>query len=705
LLKMAKEKQKNLLQIESSLIKECEKKLAEEKVKKPLDISKLPQEVVKDKKEEVFSCLCRCEIPAGVWGGYFPDPLPNTSPACEKPGICAAGNWGCYRFYPPIEGTCFDSCTKSSVNGQDLRKEILSFIQKDFDALIKSARKIMEEYLKQPGLDKSSLKKEELIASIFNENLYDYKGIYDLVKESPHLQKIKEKNKRGDPDKALSMVKEAEEIKRKYPYIDASGLINIKIEFGIILAKAALYILPEMEFDEGLYMLDKALGFCGDEKGERVREIKDLKTSFLKWKDAWNVIKNETPVCLDFLKNKKICACEDLYKKKLEPPFNLFNIYIFASRDKWKIFDTSGTPVKIYPKEKIYNELKESMERARKECQNNPLLNTKEYRDLKNYQAYKTYESSSYTDKENLKKYVSSPICDTQALKIGEKILSNLDLCDCHRKEIEEIVKIAKRYVRPLEITFDINPKQINLNERAIIELKIKGGKPPYNNVLKGSLNLNMKNDPSPGFVYNWLPDKPGTHSFDLTVQDSCGEVFQKKISIYVKDQKERKQEEVAEKIKGEKGADIKDTVSIKPEEKKEISKGKEEKTIEKRQETKKEEDKKISAITPEEKPKKEEKDDKEKSLTSPMDLNGKWTVNCGDENMEAKIFQKGEIIEIKIEDSSFKGHIKGNIINLKSSDGKEEISGNVLNDREIKVKVIDREFSPEYTNYCNFKR
>lgn len=678
LLKTAREKQKNLVKLEESLKNECEKKLAEEKDKKVSEPQKLPKENIKDKREEILSCLCRCGVPMGVWGGYFPDPLPNTSPVCEKPGICAAGNWGCYRFYPPLEGDCFDSCFNSKgTSKEEVKKEVLLVIQKDFNALISGARKIMEEYLENPKGSMNLLKARDYYAFKFQNYLSDSKVVYSIKSESPYLKKIKEKNKNKDPEKALTMVKEAEEIKNSCRFINASQLVNLRVEFAIILAKAALKILPELEFNEGIYMLDKALDFYQEEKNPRVKEIKELKKSFLKWKDAWETLKNEAPICLDFLKNKKICACEELYSKKILPSINLLNIYTFASANKWEIMSASGAALKIPEKEKIEKELRESMEKAKRECEKNPLFKTKDYQDLKNYYSYKIYESSNYTNKENLKKYAANPICDINALKIAEKILSNSDLCDCQKREIEEVLKIAKRDAKPMEVYFDANPKEVKLNERVIIELKIKGGRPPYNNVLKGSLNLNMEKDPSPGFVYNWLAEREGTHYFDITVKDSCGEVFQKEVSIYVRKKEVGKPEKIAEKTEEKKKTDLKDKVEIRKEEK---EKKPESEVIEK-------------------------KKDKTEKTPSFLDLNGKWTVNCGDEDMEAIIIQKENQMEIKIEDSYYKGTLRGDIINLKSLDGKEEITGNLINERELRIKIIDRELEGGVHFSCNFKR
>lgn len=677
LLKMAKEKQKLISHKGRDLKKECEEKISKEKEKISPDTANLPKENIKDKKSEIFSCLCRCGVPMGVWGGFFPEPISNTSPSCEKPGFCAAGNWGCYRFYPPLEGSCFHSCIKSSgADGDKLRKEILSIIQRDFDALINTARKIMEEYLNPPKTGSQLLKEENLFANGFQRFLSDVKTNYDLQPESFYLKKIREKNKKGDPDLALSLVKEAEEIKKSCSFVDSSGLVNLRIEFAIILAKAALNVLPELAFDDGIYMLDKALSFFGEEKSPRVKEIKDLKVSFLKWKDAWNTVMSEVPVCLNFIKNKEVCNCEDLYQKKILPSLNLLNIYGFASSDRWQIFNGSGVPVRISKKEKFQKELKESLEKAKKECENNPALNTKEMKELKNYYSYKIYEGSSFTDKENLKKYSATPICGVNAKKIAEKILSGSDLCDCQKKELQNIIEIAKNDGLPMSVYFDVRPKEIKLGERAILELKIKGGKPPYNHILTGSLEQNVKKDPSPGFVYDWRPEKAGTHTFNINVGDSCGEVFQKEVTLYVKN---------VEKVKGT------EKIEDKMEEKKPEIKQKDEKKEKKQIIEKDKETEKI-------------KEEKEKKQKGPSDLNGNWIVNCGDNDINSLIIQKGNFVEIKIEDYIYKGYLNGSNFNLKSIDGMEEIYGTLINENEIRIKIIDKNF-PQNPSYCNFKK
>ncbi len=71
---------------------------------------------------------------------------------------------------------------------------------------------------------------------------------------------------------------------------------------------------------------------------------------------------------------------------------------------------------------------------------------------------------------------------------------------------------------------------------------------------------------------------------------------------------------------------------------------------------------------------------------------------------MDSAIIQKGHSMELKIEDSSYKGNLYGKNINLKSSDGTEEISGTITNENEIKIKVIDKNY-PQKPGNCIFKR
>lgn len=62
-------------------------------------------------REDLLGCLCGQGVLMGVAGGYRPMPLPD-SPACKNVGngLCAAGNWGCYRFPVPMTAEALQKC-------------------------------------------------------------------------------------------------------------------------------------------------------------------------------------------------------------------------------------------------------------------------------------------------------------------------------------------------------------------------------------------------------------------------------------------------------------------------------------------------------------------------------------------------------------------------------------------------------------------
>ncbi len=680
LLALAKEKEKKAKEVSSILSKECEeKKKIKEKEKEK--IAKIIPPSIKTNKDKFYNCLCRCGIPADVWGGYYPDPIPNSSPSCEKSGICASGNWGCLRFYPPTEGECFSSCAKNTgYDSEVAKKEIKEVMEKDLEDLLKKAREIMEEYLPSiPKIGKHFFEEKGniLYASISSNYLSDTKILYDikpLPKAKNYVEKIKEKNKRKDPEMVLSLIEEAEKI---LPEKKNSGeTMNLRAEFAIILAKASLNIIPDLEFDEGIYMLENALKIYKLKIDNTIsKEIKDLLGSFKKWKIAWKILSEETPKCINMIKNKEVCKCDELYQLKIYPSIKDLTIYVSSSEDKWKISKSGGNPRKIPQKEKLEKEIKEELQKGKIQCEKNPVFLTKEWHNLKNYYSYKQLEGSQYTNKENLKRDSAPVLCGVNALKTAENILSNPNLCDCQRNELNKIIEIAKKDGTPMVADFSVNPREIKFGERVMINLKIQGGTPPFEKELKGSYKINKYSDSSRGFNVNWKPEKTGNLCFNVNVKDSCGEIFKKDGCVYVKKEEIKNPEKIVE-YKEEKKIEIK--------EKSELKKG-----IKKENEKEKKEEK-IKTI--------------EKEFPKIIDLNGKWIANCGAEDMDSTIIHKGNSMELKIEDSSYKGNLYGNNINLKSSDGTEKISGTIVNENEIKIKVIDKNY-PQKPGNCIFTR
>ncbi len=323
-------------------------------------------------------------------------------------------------------------------------------MEKDFEDLLKKAREIMEEYLPSiPKIGKHFFEEKEniLYASISSNYLSDTKILYDLKpvpKAKNYVEKIKEKNKRKDLEMVLSLIEEAEKI---LPEKKNSGeTMNLRAEFAIILAKTSLNIIPDLEFDEGIYMLENALKIFKLKVDNALKkEIKDLLGSFKKWKSAWKILNEETPKCINMIKSKEVCKCDELYQLKIYASIKDLTIYVYSSEDKWKISKAGGNPRKIPQKEKLEKEIKEELEKGKIQCEKNPVFLTKEWHNLKNFYSFKQLESSQYINKENLQRDSAPVLCGVNALKIAENILSNPDLCDCQRNELKKIIEIAKK--------------------------------------------------------------------------------------------------------------------------------------------------------------------------------------------------------------------------------------------------------------------
>lgn len=697
LLKLAEEKQKKVSQEIEKLNEDCQ----EEKKKIPQvpDYAKnISPPSTTNSKIKLYGCLCKCGLTTGVWGGYYPDPIPNSSPACEKSGFCAGGNWGCFRFYPPTEGSCFESCIKTySMDLKEIKNEINKIMEDDYNKLIKKAREIMEEYLKSSPeiIFKSNLIKTQLFALKTQNYLSDAKLMYDISqtkKTNPYLALVKEKNKRGDPDIALNSIKEAETI---FPAKKNSGETqNIRAEFAIILAKATLNIITDLEFEEGIYMLKKALEIYGEKINNQLTvEIKELLKSVEKWKASWNIIKNEVPKCLEMIKEKNVCICDENYQTKISPAFNSLMIYVYPSSDKWKISNASGRPRAISERDKLEIEIKETLKNAKVECENNKILNTKEMKILKEYYTYKKLQSSQYIDKKELEKNSKNVICGVNALAYAEKILSSNNLCDCQKNELKDIIEIAKKDGKPMSIEFIATPNEIKFGERAEIKLNIRDGRPPFEYEMLGSYKIDKTKSQARGFNVKWLPEKVGKNTFVVSVKDSCGEFIKKEISIYVKSKEEEKEKATPELVKKEKV----------------VSEEKKEKTITK---IEVKEEKKTTKIITEEKKEQEKIEkisdstlkEKEAQKQKEVDLSGNWIANCGDKPINARINQSGSLIELILEDSFYSGNINNSLINLKSKDNSEKITGNVVNSNKINIKVVDKDY-PDYPGTCTLER
>jgi len=529
----------------AELQKNCPKKTAETKtVTKPKEPGKKDPSAAPKTKEDLYWCLCKCSITIGVWGGYYPDPIPNSSPSCEKAGMCAKGNWGCLRYYPETKGDCFEQCIKNAgADKQNTIAEINKIKLDAFNDFIKEARGIIEEYIKFiPGVyRKKTLKREAdensdyiMIAENLSDKVSDGQVLYAAAAADvpmTYIEMIKEKNRRGDPDKALGLVKAAESI-----LPDRKGeLQNVLAEFAIIMSKASLNIVTDLEFDEGLYLLRKAAEFYKVGEASPLGEnIKRLIKGFEKWKKDWQVLQQEIPNCLSLINKKQVCGCDKLYQAQIYPAAASLMIYEFASSEKWTIGTATGSPRAIPEKDKIFDEIKNKLASAKSQCEMNPILKTKEMKDLIDYETRKSLEQSPYINQDDLKKYSAPVICDTRAVKYAEKMLSTPDLCDCQQNKIKGILDRAKKYAEPIEADFKADAKEITFGQHVRLDFRIKGGKAPFMYEMSGDYPYNNKSE-ARGFTIQFQPKSSGANTFYATVVDSCGDSESKKVSVYVK--------------------------------------------------------------------------------------------------------------------------------------------------------------------------
>ncbi len=270
-------------------------------------------------------------------------------------------------------------------------------------------------------------------------------------------------------------------------------------------------IITELEFDECIYMLNKAIEIYDiGAKNNTVEDLKNLLKSVEKWKSDWQTIEREVPNCLKKIKERNVCECEELYKKIISSAFNSFVIYAYSSGSKWRFSDACGRIRAIPKRDKLEREIKESLEKAKAECGRNKILYTEEMKQLREYYNYKKLERSKYIDKNDLQKSSRGVICGINALKLAENILSSEDLCDCQRNELKEIIEFAKYDGKPLSIDFTASPSELKVGERTIIRLQVKDGRAPFEIEMKGSYKIGKEKGEGRGFVLNWMPEKEG---------------------------------------------------------------------------------------------------------------------------------------------------------------------------------------------------
>jgi hypothetical protein len=500
-------------------------------------------------KGELYGCICWCTInpTVGVGASYNPKPIYGvlSSPSCEDPryGPCVGAGLGCWRQHMNASGECFDRCVKNiGGDAQKIKSEIDKMKLDAFNDFIKEARGIIEEYISKivPSVYRKKASSHNggsypLFAQNITNNMIDNQPLYAAAAspDAPmtYIEMIKEKNRRGDPDKALSLVNSAVSI-----LPDRKGEVqNVLAEFAIMMSKASLNIVTDLEFDEGLYLLRKAAEFY--KVGESLplgQNIKRLITAFEKWKKDWETLNREIPVCLSLIKDRQVCGCDKLYKDKIYPTASSLTIYEFASSEKWGISTATGSPRPIPQKDKIFEEIKTKLSLAKSQCELNPALSTKEMKDLIDYETRKTLEQSPYINQDDLKKYSAPVICDTRAVKYAEKMLSTTDLCDCQQDKIKNILNIAKKYAEPLQSDFISDVKEITAGQYVRLDFRVKGGKAPFTYEMSGDYPYHDKSD-ARGFTIQYQPKATGTITYYATVVDSCGDSDSKKLSVNIK--------------------------------------------------------------------------------------------------------------------------------------------------------------------------
>ncbi len=488
--------------------------------------------------KELYGCICWCTInpTVGVGAVYDPNPWKNASPSCDdsRYGPCVGFGLGCWRQHMNASGECFERCIKN-IGGdtQKIKQEIDKMKLDAFNDFIKEARGIIEEYISKivPSVYRKKISLDRgvnypLFAQNTPNSIVDLLPLYvaAAAPEAPmtYIEMIKEKNRRGDPDKALGLVKAAESIipERK------GELQNVLAEFAIIMSKASLNIVTELEFDDGLYLLRKAGEFhkAGESNALR-QEIKRLIGAFEVCKKHWETLRAEVPKCIALVKDKRVCECNRLKNEKIAPASNGLDIREQASVNKWEISRPSGTPRPIPQKDKLMADLKQTLEPAKQKCASHPAINSKDMAQLKGYEQYKSLDKSPYVSSEDLRKSSVLPISDEQAVSKAEKILAEPGLCDCERDRVKGILDTAREDLKntKLEVELTANKKTLTLGEYVRVYLSIKNGRKPYSYTITGDMTASNRRAES-GLVTEYPPKTPGSKTVKAVVTDAAGD-------------------------------------------------------------------------------------------------------------------------------------------------------------------------------------
>ncbi len=327
------------------------------------------------------------------------------------------------------------------------------------------------------------------------------------------------------------------------PQKKASGeTANILAEFAIIMAKASLNIVTDLEFDDGLSLLRKAAEFYeGGESTPMGWTIQGLIKGFQGWQENWRRIEREVPRCMGLIGESRVCECERLNRETITPASNAFVVYASASPQQWEISTATGQPRPIPAKDRLVSDLRQALERAKRGCVAQPAMRTPAMAQLSDYEVYKLVEKSPSTNREEFRKNAALPISDEQAIQKAEQLLSEPGLCDCERDRILAILRIAQEdfKVSKLQVDLTANRKFLELGETVRVSLLIKSGRKPYSYTLSGDLSARAQMDPSPGLVTDYIPKTAGAKTVEAVVTDSAGDTRRVSVSFEVRSRSE----------------------------------------------------------------------------------------------------------------------------------------------------------------------
>jgi hypothetical protein len=365
-------------------------KQADDECKRLRDVGELD----KEESKELYSCVCTCSLGAagGTYAGYHPEPdgsPPDTNCGDLNNGPCLASQFGCWRAHLTYSGKCFEQCA----------------ISKRVDPLKLSLRFEQE----RDGLSKNLL----------GQSKYLYNEFWSPLSGSETFnQRIRRKVKNGDIDKAVKLADQAATAMPKY----SGEVAKLKKDISGRIPPLAGHMVSDLDFPTAYTILDKAVVF-----DKNNNDAKGKLAQVRQWEQDWNQIKTHVPTANTLLESKKVCECQKLYEEQILPLSKSFTIPIpFVNPG-------SGTRpgneyVPIPEKDKLINNLYNNLQASLGKC------GTEFWTDIKPLKDYLIHRDRTG--------YGVVVISHKQAFDSGNTLLSK-NLCDCQRKEVEQIVNAA----------------------------------------------------------------------------------------------------------------------------------------------------------------------------------------------------------------------------------------------------------------------